>query len=590
MLDPRIYRTSLMAVLVGVIVFAFSLDNQQGAVGTTLPPQAFNGQTAYLDMVGLARKFPDLRPGSAGDDSLAGRVATALRTDNFSVTTRRVTARTADGTRTLQTVTGTLAGTSGGGSIVIVAHRDAAGRSTPAGLSGTAVLLELGRVLAGETHQRTIVLASTSGSAGAAGATQLARTLGPQVDAVIALGDLASTQVREPVVVPWSNSQEVAPSLLRNTVAAALRSQAGLQPGDPGIGSQFAHLAFPLSVTEQGPIGARGYPAVLLSLSGERAPQAAQTVDPNRIAALGQTVLQTINSLDGAPSVPAPSAYLVWGGKVIPAWAVKLLVLALILPVLLTMVDGFARARRRGHPVARWLLWVLAAALPFVLAVLVVLGARLTGLLGATPPGPLGADAVPLGGAGIVVIVLLACAITGLLPLRRPLTNALAKGRAIGKPADAGAGAAVLLVMCAITLVIWAGNPFAAALLVPALHLWMWVLDPDVRMPRSLAALLVALGAAPGALVVFYYTQSLGLSPIQAIWNGVLLVAGGYIGVLAAAQWSVVLGCLTSVISIAARRPRLHRARPEETPVTVRGPVTYAGPGSLGGTESALRR
>jgi hypothetical protein len=36
----------------------------------------------------------------------------------------------------------------------------------------------------------------------------------------------------------------------------------------------------------------------------------------------------------------------------------------------------------------------------------------------------------------------------------------------------------------------------------------------------------------------------------------------------------------------------LARARVEEVddPVTVRGPVTYAGPGSLGGTESALRR
>ncbi len=586
MFDRRIYRTSLIAVLVGVIVFAFSLDNQQGAVGTTLPPAAFNGQNAYLDMVGLTRRFPDLRPGSAGDDRLAGIVARSLRTDSFTVTTRRARARTAEGTRTLQTVIGTLAGTSDGGSIVIVAHRDAPGRATASENSGTAVLLELGRVLAGETHQRTIVLASTSGSAGAAGATQLARTLGTQVDAVIALGDLASAQVREPVVVPWSGSQLVAPPLLRNTIAAALGSESGLPAGDPGIVSQFAHLAFPLSVTEQAPFGARGYPAVLLSLSGERSSEANQTVDPSRIAALGRTALDTINSLDGAPPVPAPSAYLVWSGKVIPVWAVKVLVLALILPVLLTMVDGLARARRRGHPILRWLLWVLAGALPFVLAALIVLGAKLAGALGATPPGPLGAGAVPLSGAGIVVIVLLACVIVASLFLRRPLRDALA----LGKPVDGGAGAAVLLVLCVIALVIWARNPFAAALLIPALHLWMWVLDPGVRMPRWLAAVLVLAGVAPGALVVLYYTHSLGLNPIQAVWNGVLLIAGGYIGLLAAVQWSVVLGCLTSVISIAVRRPRLHRSRPAQTPVTVRGPPTYAGPGSLGGTESALRR
>jgi hypothetical protein len=49
-----------------------------------------------------------------------------------------------------------------------------------------------------------------------------------------------------------------------------------------------------------------------------------------------------------------------------------------------------------------------------------------------------------------------------------------------------------------------------------------------------------------------------------------------------------VLGCLVSaaVFVIAmARRPSLAPA-----PVTVRGPITYAGPGSLGGTESAMRR
>jgi len=40
-----------------------------------------------------------------------------------------------------------------------------------------------------------------------------------------------------------------------------------------------------------------------------------------------------------------------------------------------------------------------------------------------------------------------------------------------------------------------------------------------------------------------------------------------------------------AVLVVLARQPR-----PEEMPVTVRGPITYAGPGSLGGTKSALRR
>ena len=88
--------------------------------------------------------------------------------------------------------------------------------------------------------------------------------------------------------------------------------------------------------------------------------------------------------------MPAPSSYLRWQGKVIPEWAVRLLVLALIVPVLIATVDGIARARRRGHRVGRWVLWVLAACVPFVLAVLAVVGLRLVGAIDVAPPGPIG--------------------------------------------------------------------------------------------------------------------------------------------------------------------------------------------------------
>jgi hypothetical protein len=583
MLDPRIYRTGLVAVAVAVIVLAFSLTGQQGPVGTTLPPEAFNGQNAYRDMVGLAQKFPSRLPGSTGDRELAAAVARAFRKDGFSVSAQTTAARTAIGTRQIETVTGVLAGQTSG-SIVVLAHRDALSSPATADLSGTAALLELARVLGGETQHRSIALVSTSSSAGLAGASDVARTLSKPVDAVIALGDLANARPRSPVIVPWSNGQPVAPTLLRNTLAAALGTQAGLAPGDIGLGDQLAHLAFPLSATEQGPFGAQGYPAVLLSLSGTRAPAADEAIDPGRIADLGRTVLQTVNALDSGPSVPAPSAYLLYSGKLVPAWAIRILVLALILPVLMATIDGVARARRRGHRVLRWIVWVLAGGLPFVIAALVVVAARLTGVLGVTPPGPVGAGQVPLSGAGIAVLATVA--LLGVLTylLRRSALRASSNRQELGK------GAALLIVMCVIALVIWVHNPFAAALLVPALHLWMWVADPEVALPRPAALVLLLIGAAPGALVALYYALSLGLGPIGFAWNGLLLVAGGYVGIAAAVQWSVVLGCLASAITITIRRPRPERPKPEQIPVTVRGPITYAGPGSLGGTESALRR
>jgi hypothetical protein len=590
MLDPRIYRTGLIAVAVGVILLAFSFTDQHGPVGTTLPPEAFNGQNAYRNMAGLAEKFPNRSPGSPGDNALAKAVGKALRKDGFAVNARIAPAHTVDGTRDLETVTAVRPGLKSG-SIVVVSHRDSRSSRDPAGLSGTAVMLELARVLAGETQNRSLVLVSTSGSGGSAGTTQLAKSLGNQVDAVVLLGDLAGSELREPVVVPWSGGQQVAPPLLRNTISSAVSAQAGVAGGQTSLLGQLAHLAVPLSITEQGPLGAAGYPTALVSLSGQRPADPAGTVtDAGRITGMGQAMLQTVNSLDGGPTVPAPKPYLLFSGKVIPPWAVKLFVLALIIPVLLTTIDGLARARRRGYPVLRWILWVLAGALPFVVAALIVLAAKLVGLLGNAPPAPVGAGEVPLGSSGIVVLALGVVAVVGLLLARKSLVRLLTGGRELGSPCNPGAGAAVLVVMCVVTLAIWLRNPYAAALIVPALHLWMWVLDPQKRIARPVTAALLLAGLVLPVLVVLYYGRTFGLGPVDGAWTGVLMLAGGYVGLVAVLVWSLLLGCLASTVSIAIRRPRPERLRQEDVDVTVRGPITYAGPGSLGGTKSALRR
>ena len=589
MLDPRIYRTGFVAVALAAIVFAFSLTDQQGPLGTTQPPDTFNGTNAFNTMKSLADKYPNRRPGSFDDNDLATIVKTRLdKLPGFAVSTSWSSGRTVDGNRTLETVTATRAGLASG-TIVIVAHRDSLASPAEADLSGTAALLELGRVLAGERLQHTLVLASVSGSAGAAGATQLARSLSGPIEGVIVLGDLAGTRTRQPVVVPWSNGQQVAPPLLRNTVGAALTAQAGLKPGGMSLGGQVARLALPLTISEQGAFGVRGLPAVLVSVSGERAPSALEPVGHGeRLAAVGAGVLQAVNALDSASAVPAPAPYLLYDGKVIPAWAVRLLVLALILPVLGVTIDGLARARRRGHSISRWTVWVLSGAVPFVLALPLVFGARATGLISVAPSAPVGSDAVPLHGSGVVVMLLIALCLAVAFFALRPMMIALSGGqRKLEGSAAEGAGVAVLLVMCVTALAIWLTNPFAALLLVPALHLWMWVVDPEVRLhPVAVVAMLV-IGLAPPVLVIIYYANALALGPVGVLWNGLLMVAGGHITVLTAVEWSVLLGCVASVLLIAAQS--LRQPAPEQMPITVRGPITYAGPGSLGGTKSALR-
>jgi hypothetical protein len=70
-----------------------------------------------------------------------------------------------------------------------------------------------------------------------------------------------------------------------------------------------------------------------------------------------------------------------------------------------------------------------------------------------------------------------------------------------------------------------------------------------------------------------------------------LLVAGGHIGVWTWLLWSAFAGVAVGVGTLALSAPPPERPGAGGAPdVTVRGPLSYAGPGSLGGTESALRR
>ena len=587
MLDPRIYRAAFLPILFALVLAGFSLTNQPRALTTSVAPQAFDGNLAFQRLNDMAAAAPLRTPGSTGDDAIANEVASTLRSNRFSVSSRTFTGQTPDGTRGLRTVIGTRVGFSNR-RILVVADRDALGRGAKAQLSGTAALLELARVLGGRTLNRTLVLASTSGGAGGeAGAIDLAHHLGGPVDAVLVLGDVAGTGTAKPVVVPWSTREGLAPLTLRRTVEQAVRAETGTGAGGDRMAIQFTRLALPLTLSAQGPFNGEGVPAVLLSASGERPPPADEPVSQDRLAAFGRAALRSITALDAGRDVPAPTAYITIESKVLPAWPVRLLVATLILPVLLAAIDAFARVRRRRQPVGMWLRWVGACAAPFVLAVLLVLFLHAVGVLDRAPPLPAPAGAIPRDGSASVVLVVVAAALLAGWFLLRPLLQRLAG--VSGDPTGPGAAAAVVIVLCALTICVWLANPFTALLLVPALHLWLLAIAPEVRARRAAALAMFAVGLVPPLLLAYAYGRQFGMNPLDLAWMGVLALASGQIGIVAALGWSVVLGCTAAVLVIVVRTVRT--GSPEErTPITVRGPRTYAGPGSLGGTESALRR
>src|SRR4051812_30979475 len=264
MLDLRVYRAAFAPLLLALVVAAFSLVDRPRPLTTTLAPDAFDGPRAFGTLQRLAGRFPERRPGDAGDMGVAASVQRSFR-GSFcnrgngcsSVVMRHFEGETIDGKRTLETVVATRVGRPGPG-IVVVAHRDAAGRNAEAELSGTAALVELGRVFGGRTTKRTLTLVSTSGgSGGVAGARQLAEQLPAgdrDPDAVIVLGDLASQQVRKPIALPWSSGAELSPEQLRRTAEAAVKTETGEEAGDPHAVTEVSRLAVPLAPRGPGPL------------------------------------------------------------------------------------------------------------------------------------------------------------------------------------------------------------------------------------------------------------------------------------------------------------------------------------------------
>jgi Peptidase family M28 len=597
MLNGRLYRVAFAPFVLALAVAAFSLTGQPPALRSTLAPDAFDGSLAFSELNAMARQFPDRRPGSAGDRALAARVAATLRGlggtagGGFQVRTREFGAQTIDGERTLQTVIAQRPGATGEAPIVIVAHRDAAGAGARAELSATAALLELARVFASRETQRTIVLVSTSGgSGGDAGVADFAaRDPGPY-DAAIVLGDVAGTRSRKPFVVPFSDALGSAPAQLQRTLADAITQETGSDPGSPSGFGQLAHAALPLAVGEQGPLLAAGVPAALVQASGEPGPRADAPVSEARIEAFGRAVLSAVDALDAGPEIsPATESGLSIQRKTIPAWALRLLIGTLLLPPLIVAADALARARRRRLPVARWSLWTLLCAAPFFMTAVFVMALGALDLLGATPAAPVAPAGLAFDSAAAAA-VFVAMLVLALAWLLWPI--ALHRAGLRARPSSDAAGVAMLLVLLPVAVVVWIANPMTALLLLPALHAWLLIVSPELR-PRPPAALaLLALGLAPVALVAAFYAQELGLGVGRAAWMAVQLLAGGHVGVAGALLWSLALGCAaaTFMLAFSASATTLADGDEDAQEITIRGPLSYAGPGSLGGTRSALRR
>ena len=218
------------------------------------------------------------------------------------------------------------------------------------------------------------------------------------------------------------------------------------------------------------------------------------------------------------------------------------------------------------------------------------------------PDGPVLPHLFPLETSGIVAMVLGAAGRARWRAGSRASSPARCAARAADAEPDAerasrrrdpvpgvdGLAVATGVWICALAAITWAMNPYAAGVLVLATHLWLFAAGGWRGWP-AVAAVLV--GLAPIVLIAVHYGFALDLGPLGLAW-GAALAAGSGSGL-----WSTLLlgrraGRARGGRAGAVRAPPDRRdGRPERASRSARaGRSSYAGPGSLGGTESALRR
>jgi hypothetical protein len=580
------YRGTWLLVGLPLLVAAFSVTHAQPLPDPTVPP-TFDADAAYELAVGeeggLATGNPDRAPGSPGALGAQRWVANAFRLHNFRVRRQDFEAVIpGHGRVPLANLFAVAPGQSGEGPVIVVmAHRDNVGKGRGANdnASGTAALIELSRPYArvgsgpggSVSPANTIVFLSTDGGAfGGIGAARFAAdpAYAGRIIAVINLDSVAG-QGRPRLELAGDEPRSPSATLVQ-TAADRILDVTGDEPARPRSLWQLIDLGFPFSLYEQAPFVAAGVPAVTLTTAGGRPPPAfldsPDALSRQRLGEVGRSAQSLLVSLDeGLQFSAGASPYVYLGPRVVPGWAIQLVLIGMLIPFLAATVDLFARLRRRHIPLApalrtyrsRLAFWLFVGAL---FAVFAVFGAWPEGEPRPLSPETSAAHGWPFAaGVALVALALLAW----LVPRERLLPRRLVRAEE-----ELAGYTAALLGLGVLSLVLVATNPFSLLFLLPSLHIWLWL--PQFReRPAWVRIALLAGGLLGPTLLLASFAVRLGLGA-DALWYLLSLVFVGYVEPLAVV---LALAWAASAAQLAALVVRRYGPYPRAAELPPRGPV-----------------
>ncbi|MFL6067295.1 MAG: M28 family metallopeptidase [Gaiellaceae bacterium] len=568
--DGRLYRSAFLIVSLPLLILAFSITRPAALPAPLLPPN-FDGAAAQGLAVEFANGFSARQPGSARDLGAASWLRDRFGVYGLPVSTDTWRQNVPGLGRVRLQNLWAVAGGRSPDAIVVMAHRDDTGVGPGANddASGTATLVELARSYAQAVTSpsgrriraaHTVVFLSTDGGSwGGVGAQRFAERTPFHVVAAINL-DAIGGHGPPRLVITGDRPRSPAASLVE-TAARRILEQTGARPVRASLAGQLLDLGFPITFREQGPFVARGVPAITITTTGERPPDAftdrPHALDGTRLASLGRATQQLLGSLDQGVELTQGTTSFIWsGGRIVRGWAVELLLGALVIPYAVAVVDLFANCRRRRialAPAARALqtrlqFWLF---LGLVFYLFKALGAWPGGP--ARPPAPASAEA---GDWPVAALLLFgAIGLAGWLVGRQRLVPR----RPVSADAQIAGETVALLTLGVIALLVLATNPFSLVFVLPALHAWLWL--PQVRTGRGPArALVFVLGLAGLAVLLLETGIRFGLG-LDAPWYLARLAATGYVQAPTVAIVLAVGACGAQLAAAAAGRYAPYPAR-----------------------------
>ena len=567
-INSRLYRGTWLLVGIPLLIAAFSVGKPAAlrAAVPTLPP-AFDKLRAVALARDLAQTFPDRSPASPGAESARQWFAEQVANLGLRVRGEPFTATIPGRGRVrLENLIVTIPGRSPQ-ALAVLAHLDNAGAGPGANdnASGIAALIELARSYATSVSgnvpsgasiaspAHTLFFVATDGGAfGGLGAKRFATEFRDRIVTAVALDSIAGARTSR-LVIAGDTARNPSAGLVE-TAAARIQEQAGALPRRPSGFAQLLDLAFPLTLYEQGPMLGKGVGTLTLTTASDRHPSTFSDtpgrLNGGRLAQIGRSTQELLRALDqGAELVQGTSSYVYLGARVIRGWAIELVLIAALLPFVISTIDLFARCRRRRLPIApalrsyrsRLLFWLFVGAVFEVFA-----------LLGVWPGG----EALPLAPTSAAArhwplfgLLGLAAIVAGAWVLVR---YRLVPRGPVGIDDELAGHTAALLALGVISLMVVATNPFALVLVLPSLHAWLWLPQVQSR-PAWLRATVLALGFLGPLVLLIAFATRYGLG-LDAPWYLAELVAIHYVTIPTFAIWMAWLAAAAQLAALAARR------------------------------------